>query len=367
MALQFDPTPYLEAYRQRQARRPDWNQMVNQPIQMGLNTLVQMQQQKKLDDQRAIENQRAQETLDMLKKEKFGYDVPGQRLNLGQLDAMENGGQNPVSSFMQPNSNAPVYPPRQLPMGGMNEALQGPQNAPAPIISPVSLPAQFDSWMKQRRSTRVPGSMELASNRQAMESEDQRLRREQLSEDRAYRRQIDQERLDIQRQGLGLRGEANEEKKRAAKEKEDIIMGSLKDRANLIIGKVDQALGKVNSLTTGGMSGLAGVPFIGQATGATDLSSDLDTIKAILGFEQLEQMKNQSRAGASGLGQLSDREMRLLTAARSNLEQQQTPEQLKARLMEVKTHFQNWLKMEQGINPYQQGGDGTNNDPLGIR
>jgi len=147
------------------------------------------------------------------------------------------------------------------------------------------------------------------------------------------------------------------------KEKSDAIQKSIKARAELITSKIDQALGKISPMTTGGMAGIADVPFLGQATGAKDLQSDLDTVKAILGFEQLEQMKNQSRAGASGLGQLSDREMKLLTAARSNLDQAQTPQQLKERLEEVKVHFNNWLMMEDGINPYAEKQNTPGNAP----
>lgn len=146
-------------------------------------------------------------------------------------------------------------------------------------------------------------------------------------------------------------------KSQADKQKSDLALASQKDKANLIIQKIDQALSKVGNLSAGFGSITKGIPM----TPAKNLSADLETIKALLGFEQLGEMKNQSRAGASGLGALSDREMSLLTAARANLDQAQDPDQLRERLNEVKTHFSNWLKMEEGINPYssnQSGGAG---------
>jgi len=140
-----------------------------------------------------------------------------------------------------------------------------------------------------------------------------------------------------------------------AQKKADAALSGQKDKAMIVIGKIDQALSKISGWNTGGMSSTKNVPFVGQATGATDVAADLDTIKALLGFEQLGEMKNQSRAGASGLGALSDREMNLLTSARANLDQAQNQQQLKERLNEVKTHFNNWLKMEEGVNPYENG------------
>jgi hypothetical protein len=124
------------------------------------------------------------------------------------------------------------------------------------------------------------------------------------------------------------------------------------DSANLIISKIDQALPKLGYMTTGffgsHLSGIGG-------TDAANLKADLETIKAQLGFEQLAQMKSQSRAGASGLGALSDNEMRLLVSARANLDQAQGPDQLRDRLTELRTHYSNWLSMENGVNPYENG------------
>jgi hypothetical protein len=131
-------------------------------------------------------------------------------------------------------------------------------------------------------------------------------------------------------------------------EKENVAIASQKEKANLIIGKIDEALGQVNSLSAGVGSYLKNIP----SSQAMNLSGTLDTINSLLGFEQLGEMKNQTRTGASGLGQLSDREMQLLISARSSLKQQQSPDVLAKRLNEVKTHFSNWLDMQNGRNPY---------------
>ncbi len=136
----------------------------------------------------------------------------------------------------------------------------------------------------------------------------------------------------------------------AKRQTEALASAEQKDKAKLVIGKIDQALSKVSSSSAGAGSILKNVPL----TSAKNLDADLTTIKALLGFDQLAQMKNQSRSGASGLGALSDREMNLLVSARANLDQAQDPQQLVDRLNEVKTHYNNWLQIEDGINPYEK-------------
>ena len=114
-------------------------------------------------------------------------------------------------------------------------------------------------------------------------------------------------------------------------------------------------------MTAGGMGqATSGIPFLGQLTGATDLTADLDSIASSLGLNKLMEMKNNSKAGASGMGQLSDREMTLLTSAIASIKQSQNPEQLKRKLLEIKNHYQNIIQMSQGINPYQNGQNQTN-------
>lgn len=137
--------------------------------------------------------------------------------------------------------------------------------------------------------------------------------------------------------------------------KEQIHKDSGIQEAKLIIGKIDDALGKVSGWSAGGMASTKNVPFLGQATGATDLAADIESIHSTLGIQKLMEMKNNSKAGASGMGQLSDREMSLLVSALASLKQEQRPTQLRSRLEKVKKHYQNWLKLEEGVNPYEQG------------
>lgn len=125
--------------------------------------------------------------------------------------------------------------------------------------------------------------------------------------------------------------------------------------ANLVINKINEALNQVDSFSAGAGAATKNVPIIGQLTGATDLAANIDTIISSLGIGKLMEMKANSKAGASGMGALSDREMNLLTSALTSLKQSQNPAQLKKHLGEVKTHYQNILQLNQGINPFGDG------------
>lgn len=139
-----------------------------------------------------------------------------------------------------------------------------------------------------------------------------------------------------------------DQKSLAEKEKSDLALANQKEKATLITSKIDEALPMIDNLSAGMGSVLKNVPL----TKAKDLSAVLDTVKSNLGFDQLAEMKAQTRTGASGLGALSDREMTLLTSARASLDQGQSPAQLRDSLNQIKTHYNNWLQIQDGVNPY---------------
>lgn len=98
---------------------------------------------------------------------------------------------------------------------------------------------------------------------------------------------------------------------------------------------VDGALSKVGIGTAG--FGARTLSSIG-GTKAANLETDINTLKANLGFDRLTQMRNESKTGGA-LGNVSDRELALLTSAVASLDQKQSPKQLKENLMKVRTHY----------------------------
>lgn len=135
------------------------------------------------------------------------------------------------------------------------------------------------------------------------------------------------------------------------KQKQEQALNAQTQEAQTVIGKIDSALGKVGALSSGWGSFTKNIP----GSPAMDLSADLDSIHSSLGLDKLMEMKANSKAGASGMGQLSDKEMSLLIANIASLKQSQTPDQLRDKLNQVKRHYQNILQMNQGINPFQNG------------
>jgi hypothetical protein len=110
-----------------------------------------------------------------------------------------------------------------------------------------------------------------------------------------------------------------------------------------VIQKIDQAIPKVGSFTAGFFG--QGIKFI-PGTPAADLKADLDTILANAGFDKLQDMRNSSPTGGA-LGQVSERELALLQATWSNLQQAQSPEQLQQRLQEFRQQVQeSWARVE---------------------
>jgi len=102
-------------------------------------------------------------------------------------------------------------------------------------------------------------------------------------------------------------------------------------------------------------------------TDARNLAADLETIKANLGFAELQAMRDASPTGGA-LGQVAVQELAALQSTVASLDQLQDPDQLKARLGEIKKHYQNWkntLEGRQQIIPSGSGA-GTLNQPSNV-
>src|SRR5690606_23007568 len=83
-----------------------------------------------------------------------------------------------------------------------------------------------------------------------------------------------------------------------------------------LVNRIDTALSRIGPFTTGAGGLLANLP----ATEARALKNDLDTIRANIGFEELQAMRDASPTGGA-LGQVSEMENRLLQAVRGALDQ----------------------------------------------
>jgi hypothetical protein len=143
-------------------------------------------------------------------------------------------------------------------------------------------------------------------------------------------------------------------------------------QADVVMGKVDEALGKTGFFSTGLTGAVLGnVP----GTNAYDLDKTIDTIKANLGFDKLQAMREASPTGGA-LGQVAVQELNSLQAVIASLEKGQSEPVLRKNLAQVKKHYEAW---KQAVMQDQAGGQPVpsptpnpapspnNNDPLGIR
>ena len=99
-------------------------------------------------------------------------------------------------------------------------------------------------------------------------------------------------------------------------------------------------------------------------TEARDFESRLTTIKANIGFDKLQAMRDASPTGGA-LGQVSEMELRQLNASMGNLENSQSPEQLRENLLAVRAQYIRTIQaieaQRQGYRQMQGGGGLTQN------
>ena len=112
------------------------------------------------------------------------------------------------------------------------------------------------------------------------------------------------------------------------------------NHANKVIDDVTAAKSLVSGTTTGLVG--AGSSFV-PGTDAYNLKQRLLTIKANLGFDRLQQMRDASPTGGA-LGQVAVQELQALQATVGSLELGQTRQELQQNLDKIELHYNNWLK-----------------------
>lgn len=113
-----------------------------------------------------------------------------------------------------------------------------------------------------------------------------------------------------------------------------------------VVGQsIDDALKQIDThkndivAGTGWGSFLKGLP----GTDANALSKSIDTIKANIGIDKMNEMRQNSATGATGLGAMSDFENRLLQSTLASLDQDQDPATLSRNLRRVRAIYSGLL------------------------
>lgn len=117
-------------------------------------------------------------------------------------------------------------------------------------------------------------------------------------------------------------------------------------KAQTVISKVQEA----TNLISGAFGGLGRTGFIGgfakyiPGSNAYVLDRTLETVKANLGFDALQEMRDNSPTGGA-LGQVAVQELNRLEAAVSALDTGLPADVLRQNLAEVQQHYTNWLNL----------------------
>ncbi|MCK9505898.1 MAG: hypothetical protein M0Q95_17180 [Porticoccaceae bacterium] len=122
-----------------------------------------------------------------------------------------------------------------------------------------------------------------------------------------------------------------------------------------ILSTLDGALDRVGALTSGLPGKISGVI---PGTPAYDFKQDVTTIKANLGFDRLQAMRDSSPTGGA-LGQVSERELEYLQSTVANLDEGQSPAQLRKNIEKAKQHYLNWLEIQKAHHAMKYGSEQT--------
>lgn len=121
-----------------------------------------------------------------------------------------------------------------------------------------------------------------------------------------------------------------------------------------VMDSIEKAIPLVGMSTAGVGSLLSYIP----GTDAKTLTGYIDTIKANLGFQQLQAMRQASPTGGA-LGQVAVKELEALQSTIANLDPKQSPDVLRQNLKKVRDHYIKWKEtLEKSVS-----GETTQNAP----
>lgn len=189
-----------------------------------------------------------------------------------------------------------------------------------------------------------------------IEQDKNQFRKEQMDRDQDFKREMARLQADLkagttslQQQLIQEKIDALRQKKQDAIDKQLSTAEGVVDNTKVVLDKIVEAEKLVGKGTTGVGSYLSIVP----GTSAKELSTVLGTIKARLGFDQLQQMRSASPTGGA-LGQVSNRELASLEGALSSLDQGLSPDALRQNLKQIRDSYTRWQESALGKLPAER-------------
>lgn len=200
---------------------------------------------------------------------------------------------------------------------------------------------------KQEAAAKQQAALDLAREKASLEAaqkeRDQAFRRDLAMLSAANKsaitdvqRQLTQQKLDDLKEKAAERTDKKEAAKQAAVSHANKVLGDVSAASSLVSGPTTGIIGKAQSFVPG--------------TDAYNLNQRLLTIKANLGFDRLQQMREASPTGGA-LGQVAVQELQALQASIGSLELGQDKKELTNNLNKIEHHYSNWLRITNGDKP----------------
>lgn len=192
-----------------------------------------------------------------------------------------------------------------------------------------------------------------AQERQRIQEEKLQFMRDKMNSDQEFKRELARLQADLRAGTSSLQQQLVQEKIDALRQKKqdaiDKQLGTAEgviENTKVVLNKIDEAEKLVGKGTTGFGSYLSVVP----GTSAKELATVIGTIKARLGFDQLQKMRNASPTGGA-LGQVSNRELASLEGALASLDQGLSADALRQNLKQIKESYSRWQQTAVGKLP----------------
>jgi hypothetical protein len=157
---------------------------------------------------------------------------------------------------------------------------------------------------------------------------------------------------ELQRERIQQQIDTQKERQQEIADKKQMALDMSIRHANKVITDVAAAKELVGFGTTGIMGKASGIV---PGTDAYNLNQRVLTLKANLGFDRLQQMREASPTGGA-LGQVAVQELEALQASVGSLEIGQSQAELRNNLEKIDKHYKAWLAAVQGARgPEAQG------------
>jgi hypothetical protein len=152
---------------------------------------------------------------------------------------------------------------------------------------------------------------------------------------------------------MGMKKEAFETKKIEKKEEKEAAEKQQKIKITHLTSGIDSVLGEIDLAKKEAAESETATGIIGAVSGivpqtpAYNLKRRLESIKANIGFDKLQAMRDASPTGGA-LGQVSERELNFLQSTITSLDPNMGDERLLAGLDKVRKHYEAWKDIVNG-------------------